>query len=161
MTASELVISLALAAFIDPPEVIPYVSHSVVANLHELHVRSACPSGLTIEIHRYGYVLPRNAEVVVRINGRRLEGTEASRLARDLAHPDAIYRFHMSCDRDRRRAWLSIDIARPAAEGEVSYFSASLFFDDRGVLIYNRPRPVPAQSFWHWQAPGAQRPTTR
>jgi len=116
---------------------------------------------LTVEVHRYGYVLPRSAEVVVRVNGRRLEGVEASRLAADLSHPDAVYRFHMSCDRDRRRAWLSIDIARPADEGEVSYFAASLFFGDRGVLLYNRPLPAPAQSFWQWQGAGEQRPTSR
>jgi hypothetical protein len=149
-----------LAVLIDPPEVIPYVPHSVVANVLELHVHSACPSGLTVEVHRYGYVLPRSAEVVVRVNGRRLVGVQASRLAADLSHADAVYRFHMSCDRDRRRAWLSIDIARPAAEGEVSYFSASLFFGDRGVLVYNRALPVPAQSFWQWQSTGGQRPTT-
>jgi hypothetical protein len=155
-------LSLALfAAVADPPEVIPYVPHSVVANIHELQVRSACPSGLTIEIHRHGYVLPRGARVVARVNGRRLEGLEASTLVRDLSHSDAVYRFHMSCDRDRRRAWLSIDIARPAAEGEVNYFAASLFFGDRGVLVYNPPRPAPAQSFWQWQAAGEQRPTSR
>jgi hypothetical protein len=152
-----LLLALALG---QPQEVIPYVPHSARANIHEFQLRSGCPSGLTLEINRYGYVLPQGVAVVVRVNGRRLRGLDASRLAADLSHPDTVYRFHMSCDRDRRPAWLSIDIARPAAEGEVSYFAASLFFGDRGVLIYDRPRPVPAQSFWQWQSTGGQRPTT-
>jgi len=149
-----------LIALMAPVEVIPYVPHSVRPNIHEFRLRSRCPSGLTIEIDRYGYVLPQGVAAVVRVNGRSLQGPEASRLSADLSQADALYRFHMSCDQDRRRASLSIDIARPGAEGEVSYFAASLFFGDRGILIYNRPRPVPAQSFWQWQSTGGQRPTT-
>ena len=129
-------------------EAIPHVRRSAGPVDYQLTMASRCPSGLEISIRRYAFSLPRGGRTVILVNGRTLRGVDAARLSEDLSHPDAIYRFHPSCDRDRRRAWLSIDIAKPNGPEAISYSAASLFIDDGRLVAYNPPRSVPAQSFW-------------
>jgi hypothetical protein len=133
-----------------PVEVIPHIRRSAVPTDYELVANISCPSGLALSIRGYSIAVPPGARARVLVNGRPLRGAHASRLAEDLSQPDAVYRFNPSCDRDRRRAWLSIEIARPGEVNEVRYFAATAFIEGGRITAYTPPRPVPAQSFWVW-----------
>lgn len=143
---------LALTLIGQPAEAIPHIPHSAAPADYQLSMATRCSNGLEISIRRYAFSLPHGSRTVVLVNGRTLRGTDAARLSEDLSQPDAIYRFHPSCDRDRRRAWLSVDIAKPDGPGALGYFAASVFISDGRITVYNRPRSVPAQSFWQWAA---------
>jgi hypothetical protein len=129
--------------------VIPYIPHSAVPTEYQLVADIRCPSGLTLSIRGYSIAAPE-ARARILVNGRPLLGAHASRLAEDLSQPDAVYRFNPSCDRDRRRAGLSVEIARPGDPNEVRYFAATAFIEGGRITAYTPPRPVPAQSFWVW-----------
>jgi hypothetical protein len=131
-----------------PEEVIPWVRESVPADTGMTFV-AACPSGLRIDIRRYGYARPHGPGATVSINGRRIRGQSATALEAALSEETAVYRLYASCDRDRPRAWLAIEMGRSGASGEVAYMTSSALIAGDGIQAFNPPRPVGSQSFWN------------
>jgi hypothetical protein len=142
------VFALALILLTQATEPIPFVERSSVADEQELTFESTCPSGWSIQIRRYGYSIPRRQTVRVLVRSRTVRGADAERLSEILSVPETMYRFHIMCDQDRQRAWLSIDMLQPAQQGGIDYLAASVFFSGERIVAYNSPRNVPVGSFW-------------